>query len=209
MSTPIADAQKFHSTDVSAERIARVYAEALYQAVPEGQTDSIGEELGEMVNQTFREEPALQTFLASGIISNRKKAEFIETQLRGKASDTFVDFLHIVNNHMRLSLLGSIWRCYQQVLNEKKRRVRVQVRSAVALDDAQRDKLKADVRSAFKLDPILFEQVDPELLGGLILRVGDWQYDGSLQARLNHLKNQLLERSSHEIQSRRDRFCTL
>ncbi len=56
---------------------------------------------------------------------------------------------------------------------------------------------------------MLDEQIDPELLGGLIVRVGDWQFDGSVKARLNQLKNQLLERSSHEIQGRRDRFCTV
>ena len=70
-----------------------------------------------------------------------------------------------------------------------------------------------------KLDPGMTAEIealardaarsDPELLGGLVVRVGDWQFDGTVRGRLNQLKNQLLERSSHEIQGRRDRFSTL
>ena len=56
------------------------------------------------------------------------------------------------------------------------------------------------------MEPVLDVQVDPELLGGLVVRVADWQFDGSVRSRLQNLRNQLIENSSHEIQSGRDRF---
>ena len=59
-----------------------------------------------------------------------------------------------------------------------------------------------------RLEPILDLTLDPELLGGLIVRVGDWQYDGSVSGRLKTLRDHLIARSSHEIQSGRDRFSS-
>lgn len=209
MSTPIADAQQHRAFDVGAERIARVYAESLYNASPQGEAEALGVELAEMVSQAFVNEPALAAFFSSGIISSKQKHEFIENHISGRASATFVNFLHVLNNHSRLDLLEPIYYCYVQLLNEKKRRVRVLVKSAVALDDQYRERLKSDIKTKFNLDPVLDEEVDPDLLGGLLVRVGDWQFDGTVAARLNHLKNQLLERSSHEIQGGRDRFCTV
>jgi F-type H+-transporting ATPase subunit delta len=54
----------------------------------------------------------------------------------------------------------------------------------------------------------LQEQVDPDLLGGLIVRVGDWVYDASVRRELETLRSELIARSSHEIQSRRDQFSS-
>jgi F-type H+-transporting ATPase subunit delta len=209
MATPIADAEQYHAIDVRAERIARVYAESLYDAAPKGQAEDIGNELAELVEGAFQREPKLESLFSIATIAAKRKAVVIEKDFRGRASDTFVNFLHVLNNHLRLDLLRAILYSYRELLDEKKNRVRVLVRSAVPLDDQQRERLKTDVRSLFKLDPVVTEQIDQSLLGGMAVRVGDWQFDGTLRARLNNLKNQLLERSSYEIQSRRDRFSTL
>jgi hypothetical protein len=56
------------------------------------------------------------------------------------------------------------------------------------------------------MDPVLLESVDPALLGGLQVQVGDRLFDMSLRSRLDTIKNQLIARSSHEIQRRRDRI---
>lgn len=208
MSNPLEDAKRFRTVDVSAERIARVYADALFRAAGD-ETDSIGEELRELVVTAFTQSPDLYPFLASGTIATRTKREFIDKHLLGKASDTLVSFLQVLNSHSRLELLPAIAVGYRALLDETHRRKQVFVRSAVSLDDGQRAALKKQLNEMFHVEPMLNEEVDPELLGGLIVRVGDWQFDGSVKARLNQLKNQLLERSSHEIQGRRDRFCTV
>jgi F-type H+-transporting ATPase subunit delta len=56
------------------------------------------------------------------------------------------------------------------------------------------------------MEPILDLQVDPQLLGGLVVKIGDWLYDGSVRARLQAFRDHLIARSSHEIQSGRNRF---
>lgn len=209
MSNPLADAKLHKKVDVSAERIARVYAEALFDAAPKGEADSLNEELRELVELAYRKVPSLAQFFASGTINKKVKAEFIDKNFRGKGSETLVNFLQVINNHGRLDLLFAIAAGYQQLVDEKNKRASVVVKSAVPLEDNQRTSLKKQLKTMFDIEPMLDEQVDPELLGGFLVRYRDWQFDGTVQARLNQLKNQLLERSSHEIQGRRDRFCTV
>ena len=57
-------------------------------------------------------------------------------------------------------------------------------------------------------EPIVERQVDPDLLGGLQVRVGDWVFDASVRTQLNNLRNQIIAESSHAIQTRRDRFSS-
>ena len=55
-------------------------------------------------------------------------------------------------------------------------------------------------------EPVFEQETDPSLIGGAVLRVGDTVYDGSIANQLQNLRQQMIDRSAHEIQSRRDRF---
>jgi F-type H+-transporting ATPase subunit delta len=143
--------------------------------------------------------------MASGMIPRKRKAEVIEDIFRGKTDDLFVNFLLVLNDHNRLNLLRPVAAMYRELRDELHRRVRVLVRSAVPLTDGQRDRVKALAREHYHLDPVLVEQTDPDLIGGLTIQIGDRLIDLSVRARLETIKQQLLARSSHEIQRRRDR----
>ena len=69
-------------------------------------------------------------------------------------------------------------------------------------------RLRVELQKKFQHEPVLILHVDPTILGGLKVRVGDTVYDSTVRTRLNNLRNQLIARSSHEIQSRRDRFSS-
>jgi F-type H+-transporting ATPase subunit delta len=83
--------------------------------------------------------------------------------------------------------------------------VRFQVRSAIKLTEDEKKRIAQQAREYFKMEPVLVEIVDPALIGGLQIQVGDMLYDLSLRTQLDKIKQQLLARSSHEIQRRRDR----
>jgi F-type H+-transporting ATPase subunit delta len=198
-----------HTADVSAQRVAHVYAEALINAAEAaGKADAILDELDSLITDLFRADRQFEAFLSSGAIGRDRKAEVIEKTFGGRAEELFTNFLLVLNRHERLDLLRPIRTAYQELRDQRANRVRVLVRSAVPLPDDQRDRLQQELRQSFHLEPVLVTQVDPDLLGGLVVKVGDWLYDGSVRAQLETLRNQLIARSSHEIQSRRDRFCS-
>jgi F-type H+-transporting ATPase subunit delta len=180
----------------------------LKAAEPNGLVDQLQESFDTLVGDPLRRsddanDPA--ALMASGAIPKSRKAAVIEDIFRGKTEDLFVNFLLVLNDHNRLAILRPVAAMYRELRDEYHKRVRVLVRSAVPLDDEQRERVKKLTADYFHLQPVLVEQVDPELLGGVQLQVGDQLVDLSIRSRLETIKQQLIERSSHEIQRRRDR----
>jgi F-type H+-transporting ATPase subunit delta len=197
------------AVDVGAQRIARTYAQALLDAAEKrGQAQEVLDQLDSLVHDVFAAKPEFEGFLASRAISRKRKPPVIRSAFQGRASDVFLNFLLVLNDHERLDLLRPILSAYRQLYEERTHRVRVRVRSAVPLPDDQRQRLEQELRAAFQREPILETRVDPDLLGGLVVQVGDWVYDGSIRSRLAEIRNHLIESSSYEIQSRRDRFSS-
>ncbi len=195
--------------DVGSQRVARVYAEALLNAAQKHQqAQEILDDLEALVRDVFARDPHFEAFLASRAIGREVKAEVLRKSFGGKSSDIFVNFLIVLNNHDRLDLLRPIVTAYRELLDERAKRIRVQVRSAVPLGDDQQERLRDQLQQTFHQEPILETEVDPDLLGGMVVRVGDWLYDASIRTRLANLRNDLIERSSYEIQSGRDRFSS-
>jgi F-type H+-transporting ATPase subunit delta len=198
-----------HTADVSSQRVAQVYAEALLNAAGrQAQAAGVLEELDSLVGDLFRAEPQLETFLSSGAIGRDRKAQTIRTIFENRASATFANFLQVLNRHERLDLLRPTLAAAREIYNERSGNVRVDVRTAVPLPDDQRERLRQEIRNTFHREPQLEIQVDPELLGGLVVQIGDWLYDASVRSQLNSIRNQLIARSSHEIQTGRDRFSS-
>jgi F-type H+-transporting ATPase subunit delta len=201
------EAQAQVTADVGAQRVARTYAEALFNAANKsGQGQTIYDELGSLVRDVLLVDPHVEEVLASPAVPTRVKAAAIDSTFGPRSSELFTNFLRVLNDHGRLDLLLAIALAFRELADQQAKRVRVQVHSAAPLQDDQRDRLRQELRDGFHLEPILEERVDPDLLGGLVVRVGDWQYDGSVRTQLRTIRNYLIERSSHEIQSGRDRF---
>jgi len=200
--------QDFEPTaDVGAQRVAHVYAEALLNAADkQGQSEQVLESLESLIRDLFVAEPQLEAFLTSSAVGRERKAHLIDKVFEHQASVLFVDFLKVLNQHERLNLLRPILTAAKELRDERAKRIRVHVRSAVPLADEQTRRLRQQLQEALKLEPMLQTEVDPDLLGGVVLRVGDWLYDASVRAKLDSIRNQLIARSSHEIQSGRDRF---
>jgi F-type H+-transporting ATPase subunit delta len=195
--------------DVGTQRVAKVYAEAVLRAAETGQQgDALYEEFDSLVNDVLRADPRLEAFLSSGAIGKHAKAEVIRSAFTGRASDLFINALLVLNDHERLDLLRPLVVAYRELRDQRRGRMRVLVRSAVPLPDDQRAHLLEQLRETFHKEPLLEAQVDGDLLGGMVVRVGDWLYDHSVRSQLETIRDQIIARSSHEIQSGRDRFSS-
>jgi F-type H+-transporting ATPase subunit delta len=205
----LSPAEREAMADVSAQRVARVYAEALLNAAGAvNQGDEVLEELEALTGDVFRADPNFEVFLTRSAAGRERKAALIKKVFAHRASEAVLNFLLVLNDHDRLDLLRPIAAEARELQNERTNRVRVHVTTAVPLPDDQRQRLLDELRRSFPFEPLLQESVDPDLLGGLIVRIGTWLFDGSVRSQLDKLRKQLIERSSHEIQSGRDRFST-
>jgi F-type H+-transporting ATPase subunit delta len=201
--------QVHHATvlDDESRHVGRVYAEALFRAAEKtNQTGDVLAELDALVHEVFQKDPGLALFLASAAVSLDRKAAVIDKAFKGRATEVFTHFLQVLNHHGRLDSLPAIAQAYRHLWDHNTGHLVIHIRSAVSLTDAERERIRADIRAVGQREPVLDESVDPTLLGGLIIRVQDWVYDASIRTRLLNIRNQLIERSSHGIQSGRDRF---
>jgi len=195
--------------DVGAQRVARVYAEALLNAAQkQGQADAVFEELDSLVQDIFPVQPEFEVLLSSAAAGRKARAEVLRVVFADRASELFFNFLQVLNDNERLDLLRAIRFAYRDLHDERAGRIRVQVRSAVPLADDQQNRLAQRIREAFHIEPVLVTGVDAALLGGLHVRIGDMLYDASVRAQLDNIRTEIIARSSHEIQSQRDRFCS-
>jgi len=207
MSEPTALEKQHMDQDIDAVAIGRVYAQALLNdAAAQNQEQETLEELEALVDQLFAAHPELEEFLTGDTLGRESKGKIIDAAFSNRCSERLFNFLHVLNDHDRLGLIRPIVYLYRQLLDTRRGRMRVAVRSAVPLASDQRERLQTELRQVFHREPLLEEQVEPDLLGGLIVRVGDWLYDASIRTRLEQLQDEIIERSSHEIQSGRDRF---
>jgi|SRR6476469_9438159 len=181
--------------------VAQGYAEALLVLAEErGVADQVLEELGGLADLASRDR-AFATFLSSPLVEPAARARTFEKLLRGRASDLLVDALQVVNRKGRLALLPEIANGYRQAHRRLRGRVQVFVQSAVPLTDPLRAKLREAAARFTGKTPELVESVDPGLLGGMVVRVGDERIDSSVKSRLRDLSGALLRRASQEVQS--------
>jgi F-type H+-transporting ATPase subunit delta len=181
--------------------VPQVYAEALLALAEErGAADEVLEELNGLAALASADRD-FETFLASPLVESEARTRTFEKLLRGRASDLVVDALQVINRKGRLELLPEIAAAYRQEHRRLRNTVQVFVTSAVPLDDALRGKLRAAAARFAGKTPELVESVDPGLLGGMVVRVGDERIDSSVKTRLRDLSGTLLRRASQEVQS--------
>jgi F-type H+-transporting ATPase subunit delta len=193
--------------DDATRRVARIYAEALLNAAAKaGRDTDILHELEGLVGEVFARDPAIERFLASAAVDRARKAAVLRDAFEGRSDELLVNFLHVLNEHDRLEALRAVAAVYRELYDDRSGRMKVNVTSAAPLTDEQLDRLRHQLREQFHREPILHTRVDPDLLGGLVVQVGDWVWDASVRTQIAEIREQVIERSTHAIQSGRNRF---
>ena len=193
--------------DPSARSIAMVYAVALLDAAKSAGVDQPLVEFRELLD-AVQSQPEFESLLSSPMLNRDNKQGIVERTLKPRCSEFLGNFLVVLAKHDRLDLLATILHEAMQEQERRSGRQRVLVRSAVALSPEQLESIRVQLKSAMTTDPIVVPQVEPALLGGLIIQVQDTIFDGSVATRLTNLTQRLRERYVHEIQGGRNRFSS-
>lgn len=177
--------------------LARIYARALLDAAP-GRGAELAQELADVV-AVFDCDSDIEAVLGNPLVDDRGKRELLEKTLRGKASDVLVDGLQVMRRKGRLDLVRAVASQAHALELEREGRIEVHVESAVPLDATQREALTAAAAARTGKRPTLVERVDPRLLGGLVVQIGDEKVDSSITAELARLRADLLDRAAREL----------
>jgi F-type H+-transporting ATPase subunit delta len=195
------------SPDVDQEKIGEIYAGALLGASEKaGQTAAVIEELDAVVHEVYVQFPKLETVLGSLLVGHEEKSALLDRVFAERMSKVLLNFLKVVSRHGRLDCLRAIARQARKLYEKMQDLSRVRMTTAVPVQPQQAEKIAAALGAALGKRPILETVVDPALIGGVVLRIGDTVYDGSVANQLQSIRQQMIDRSVHEIQSRRDSF---
>ncbi len=179
--------------------LADVYAAALFElAEKAGQVTEVRTELEELV-RLAAQEPAFGSFMASGVVNAERRQASLERMFRGRLSDLVLNTLLVLNQHGRAGLLPALLRSYVLREEHSQGQLEVVATSAVELDQIQRQEIERWITETVKKKPLVEYLVDPEIIGGLIIRMGDYRFDDSVRRHLHLAHAKLLERSSHGL----------
>ena len=170
------------------------YANALADiALEQGAGDATAKQLGEF-GAAYEASAELRTFLASPAIAREAKQAIVEKiAARIGAGKIIRNFLFVVVDHRRTVILPEIMERFQEVIRQRQGLAEAEVRSAVELSGAQKSAIVATLAKVTGKRVETTYALDPTLLGGAIVRIGDTVYDGSLRHRLNGMRAKLAE----------------
>jgi F-type H+-transporting ATPase subunit delta len=172
------------------EEIAEVYARSLFEVAQESdKLDEIHEELGQFAD-ALSDSRELQMFLFSPYFSSEEKKDGIGKIIEG-GNENFVRFLELLAERHRVPALFRIRREFDRKWADAHKLLSVTITSAVELDDDIQKDLREKIEQATGRTVEFDAKVDPDVLGGLVLQVGNFVMDASVRSRLEKLRKQV------------------
>ncbi|HEX3599414.1 MAG TPA: ATP synthase F1 subunit delta [Lacipirellulaceae bacterium] len=192
--------------DVTEEQVSRVYAKAFLGAIAtSGNATALVEELASVVNDVLNRNPKLEQALRSSLIAEDQKEKSLG-RIFGSASKEVLNFLKVLSRHGRLGLIRQVSQLATKMHAKDRGMTDVEIRVATPLDDALRNEIQSQLRKVLKTEPLLNVKVDPSLIAGMIVRVGDRVYDGSVQNQLERARAAMIDRATEQIETRPESF---
>jgi F-type H+-transporting ATPase subunit delta len=176
------------------EEIAAVYARSLFEVAKEqDKLDELRDELGEFAD-ALNESRDLRMFLFSPYFSTQEKTEGLDKAVSG-ADETLLNFLKLLLEKHRMPVLFRIRADFDDLWEEENKLLPVQVTSAIELDKNTVKQIgdKIAEQTGRKVD--LSAKVEPDILGGIVVRVGNSVLDASIRNRLENLRKQVARAS--------------
>jgi F-type H+-transporting ATPase subunit delta len=172
------------------EEIAAVYARSLFEVAKEqDKLDKVRDELGQFAD-ALHESRELQVFLFSPYFSTQEKTDGLDRAVTG-ADETVDNFLKLLLEKHRMPVLFRIRADFDELWEEENKRLPVQVTSAVELDKKTVKQIGDRIAEQTGRKVDLSSKVEPEIIGGIVLRVGNSVLDASIRNRLENLRKQV------------------
>jgi F-type H+-transporting ATPase subunit delta len=172
------------------EEIGQVYARALFEVAKEHELlDEVRDDLSEFA-QALTDTRELAVFFFSPYFSTEEKKDGLKRVVTG-AEPVFMNFLEALIERHRMPAVFRIRDDYQALWEDERRLLSVEVTSAIELDKATVSSIGDRIGEQTKRTVELSSKVDPDILGGIVLRVGNVILDASIRSRLEQLRKQV------------------
>ncbi len=172
--------------------VAKRYAEALFEVAKENnQLEKIEADL-KLVAEVMQQTELLMDFLRHPQIDGLAKKELIKTAFKDSISSISENFLSQLIDSNRVEFFEEILKMFIKYANEVRGVIDVEAITAITLDDANKTKVIETLKQKFNKQVRLQNIVDPSILGGIIVKIGDRVYDGSINKQLKLLERSLM-----------------
>lgn len=174
-----------------ATKLEQTYAQALLGVI-DGADDAallatVADEAGQL-RRLIEREPDLVRLVATRTLSTRDRAGMLERLFATRLTEVLYRFVQVVNRKNRLDDLGGILRAFARLVDERGGVVAVDAHVPALLADAAVSRLAASIGAALGREARVRQRVEPDLIGGLKLRIGDRLIDGSVAAQLRLMR---------------------
>jgi F-type H+-transporting ATPase subunit delta len=198
-----------HSTilDSAQQHLGKVYAKALIGAADKaGIVEQVLDEFQAFQADLLDAIVGFESLLASPRVAPEVKQDLLDRSLAGKVSETFLNFLKVVVRHRRGDCLRAMLPAAMALYNERCGCVDVLVTTAEELTQTVQLEIADQLEAMLRRRINLTLQLDPQLLGGLVVRIGDTVYDGSLSGRLEQWRTAAQQRVAQSLREMSGRF---
>jgi len=183
--------------------VGQVYAKALLAAAgTDFSIDQVVEELKSVVTDVLNKQPALDAIFANPRIDVASKVSMLDRIFASRISPTLLNFLKVVARRRRLGMLRSIEKSVGIMRDAATGRLQVLLTTAEPLDATSMESIRTALSLKFKAAVSVSNKVDPSILAGLVIRVGDVVYDGSVDGQLKNLRNATVAKAEQSIRDR-------
>ena len=173
------------------EEIAQVYARSLFEVATEhDKLDLVREQLGEFA-EALDASHELQMFFFSPYFSTDEKQDGLRRTVT-EVDESFLNFLSLLLENHRMPVIFRVRREYDRLWREANHLLAVQITSAVQLDPSVAERVGDEIGRQTGRTVELTSNVDPEILGGIVVRVGNSIIDASIRTRLDNLRKQVV-----------------
>jgi F-type H+-transporting ATPase subunit delta len=177
------------------EELAQVYSRALFEVGRErGKLAQLREQLGQFA-EALAGNRELSIFFFSPYFSSKEKQEALARLLEG-ADEEFLNFLALLIENHRMPVIYRIRQQFERLWEEENRTLPVEITSAIQLDPDTTDELGKAIGERAGRTVKLAARVDPEIIGGIVVRVGNSILDASIRTRLEQLRRHVAQGAS-------------
>ena len=178
-------------------KLAKKYANALIDlSLEANKADKVYEDLV-FANETIKANNELSSFLYNPVVISNDKKEVITKIFSVHVDKITLDFLLLMVEQGRLNIINDVVSQYIYAYNRKRNIIKPQIISAVELDENQKNRIISKLQTKFSKNIIPEYQINPDIIGGLVVEIEDKTIDCSIKAKFDNIKKQLTKGNSY------------